>query len=81
MAKSGRSNSFESTTAVDALEPENGRQRGRWTGGRGVTIHDTSINQSEQEVAKAEASVASGADVVEGDEPKEAKKEKKGATR
>ena len=81
MAKSVRSNSFESTMAVDAPEPENERQRGRRTGGGGVTIHDTSINQSEQEVAKAEASVASGVDVVESDEPKEAKKEKKGARR
>ena len=78
MAKLGRSNPFGSAPAVDAPAPENGRQRHRQTGGGGVTIHDTTIKQSEQEVAKAEASAASEVDTVEDDEAEEMKKEKDG---
>ena len=78
MAKSGKSNPFGSATATDAPAPENGRQRHRWTGGGGVTIHDTTINQIEQEASKAKASVASEVDAVADDEAKEAKKDKEG---
>ena len=78
MAKSGKSNPFGSATATDAPAPENGRQRHRWTGGGGVTIHDTTINQIEQEASKAKASVASEVDAVADDDAKEAKKDKEG---
>ena len=71
MAKSGRSNPFGSATAVDAPAPENWRQRCRQTGGSGVTRHDTTISQGEQEVAKTKASVASRDNAVEDDKAKE----------
>ena len=65
--------------AFDAPAPENGRQtrRRRMRGGV-VTIHDTTINQSEQEATKAEASAVSGVNTVEDDKAEKAKKEKEG---